>query len=81
MGRHISQVAFATPYDNTVSGIPFNNVNDAITYLLSVVSENFSYNVIALGETITVPIYQQMIVFQSLTITGSLVLDGAACLI
>lgn len=36
MGRHISQVAFATPYSNSSSGIPFTNVNDAIDYLLSV---------------------------------------------
>ena len=38
--------------------------------------ENFSYELIATGVTVTIPLYQQMIVHELLVIEGTLVVDG-----
>jgi hypothetical protein len=43
--------------------------------------ENFSFDNIPLDESLTVPINQQMIVFQQVTISGELVLEGDLVLI
>lgn len=80
MGRHISQPASATPYDNTDSGASQTDVKAALDYLFSQ-GINFSFKRILTGEVITVQDGQQMIVFESINIDGSLVLDGELCLI
>ena len=43
--------------------------------------DNFSYNIIATGETITVPEYQQMVVCETIDILGDLILNGDLCII
>jgi hypothetical protein len=44
-------------------------------------ADNFSYEIVALGLTITIPINQQMIVHDNITIDGDLVEDGNLVLI
>lgn len=44
-------------------------------------SNNFSYEEIETGKTVTVPSKQQMIVHEVITVTGLLVLNGALVLI
>lgn len=80
MGRHIGQVADGTPYDNETSGIPATNVRTALDYLVGV-SLNFSFKKIADSLELRVRENEQMLVFQSITIDGSLVVDGEVCLI
>jgi hypothetical protein len=43
--------------------------------------ENFSYETVALGVTVTIPIYQQMIVQGAITIIGTLVINGTLVII
>ena len=39
-------------------------------------AENFSYKRVATGVTVTIPLYQQMIVTNDITIDGTLIQDG-----
>lgn len=43
--------------------------------------ENFSYKVIPVGESVTVPVNQQMVVSGGITVDGELILDGELALI
>lgn len=42
---------------------------------------NFSYTYIPAGQTITIPVNQQMIVLGGITIDGNLIIDGELAII
>ena len=76
------KTASQNTFDNSSNGFAATNVQAAIEEARSTSSAtNFSYNVIS--STITIPVGQQMVVYQELEITlpGELVLNGELTLI
>ena len=74
-----SQVARAVPFDNSTNGFSSTDVQAAIEEISATTAENFSYNFIVTNKTI--PTYQQMIVYQTITIDETLFIDGELVLI
>ena len=73
-GDFISAVAKSTPFDPAGTALTSTNVQDAIVEASSLVAgSNFSYNKITVGKTI--PLYQQMIVYQDIEINSGVDLD------
>lgn len=64
-GPFISQVAESIPFDNSSNGFAAENVQAAIEEV-NVSGINFSYNYVA--GPLTIPLYQQMLVYQELEI-------------
>ena len=43
--------------------------------------DNFSYDFIPTGATVTIPLYQQMIVSQNIQVDGTLIMNGTLVII
>jgi len=72
--------AIRVTYSNIISGLAATNVQDAIDELTtSILSGNFSFNVITPPRTI--PINQQMIVHQEIIINSDLTIIGELVII
>jgi hypothetical protein len=80
----ISQVAGATPFDNTGTSFVSTNVQDALVEAATLIApspENFSFKNIIAGKTVTIPANQEMIVRQKITVRGQLVVRGELAVI
>ncbi len=73
-----SDVARSVPFDNSTNGFVSDNVQDAIEEINAATSadSNFSFHLVPSGSTITIPVNQQMILVDDLTIEGELIVDG-----
>ncbi len=61
-------------------GITFNPLSGTFDITGSSV-DNFSYNVVASGVTVNIPLYQQMIVIDLIDVIGTLEIDGELALV
>jgi hypothetical protein len=80
----ISQVAGATPFDNTGTSFVSTNVQDALVEAATLIvpaPENFSFKNITAGRTVTIPVDQEMIVRQKITVRGQLIVRGELAVI
>lgn len=73
-----SQHSSATPFDNDTNGFTSDNVQEAIEELKALLEEknNFSYNKIIGGKELTIPVNQQMRVYQEIKCYGNLNIRG-----
>ncbi len=55
---------------------PFTGTLDWVGSSSSSSAENFSYKRIASGVSVTIPLYQQMMVTNTITVDGDLIIDG-----
>lgn len=77
MGVVGTQVAISVPFDNSSNGFTADEVQSAIEEAAaSSGADNFSYKLIDIGESVTIPTGQQMLHQGTLTVLGDLITRG-----
>lgn len=75
-GFAVNQPAVATPFDNETNGFSAMDVQTAIEELnVNGALYNFSWRIILAGKTVIVPYEQQMVLYQTLEIQDTGILD------
>lgn len=82
IGPLINSVAGNIPFDNTGTGLTATDLQTAVEQLNTriILNTNFSYFYIALGTTIVIPQYQEMLTTE-IMVDGSLEIDGRLTLL
>ena len=82
----VSQVAGGTPFNNAATPYTATNVQDALAEIFGIIAAsagiNFSYKIINVGTSLTIPAGQQMAVHGQIeSIDGELIIDGELVII